>query len=139
MSFRELIVEVGADMENHGLGLFSPANPSNRTIYYGEMPADLEEGLLLIDVPSPPPEKYIDTEYLVIDIWAKSPHTERAQTLLRNVFNLYNRRNNYDLGSWHVYNSHALGGLIDADRDRQGGKLYRLSVQFISRNLSNIS
>lgn len=136
---RELIVEVAEDVANHGFGIFGTSNPDARTIFWGEMPATVVEGLLLVDSPSPAPEYYIDTEYLVIDFWAKSPNSDRAKALLRDIFNAYNRRYNWDTTNWHIYFSKALGSIVDVDRDRQGGKLVRLSVQFICRNLNNVS
>lgn len=146
---RELIVEVAEDAANHGFGVFGTNDPSLRTIFWGEMPASVRgidglehsipEGILLIDVSSPPPEQYIDTEHLIIDFWVKSPHSDRAKAMMRNIYNTYHRRNNWDTTNWHVYWSRALGNIIDADRDREGSKLLRLSIQFICRNLNNIS
>lgn len=136
---RELIYEVAIDIADHGFGVFGTSNPDNRTIFYGEMPDDAVEGLLLIQVPSPPPHQYIDTEYPVIDIWAKSPKTDRAYNLLRQVYNTYHRRYDWQTDNWHIYFSQALGNIVDVDRDRESGKLLRLSIQFISRNLNNIS
>jgi hypothetical protein len=136
---RELIHELAIDIANHGFGIFDTSTPSNRTIYVGELPQGVAEGLLLVAVPSPPPHQYVDTEYPVIDIWAVSPHTDRAYALLRQIFNTYHRRYDWDTTNWHVYFSQALGNIEDVDRDREGGKLFRLSVQFISRNINNIS
>lgn len=136
---RELIYEVAQDVANHGFGVFGTGNPDNRTIFWGEMPEDVAEGLLLVDVQSPPPHQYIDTEYLIIDFWAKSPHSDRAKTLLRQIFDTYHRRYHWDTANWHISFSQALGNIVDADRARDGGKLFRLSVQFICRNLNNVS
>lgn len=136
---RELIVELCEDIANHGFGTFGTVNPNDRTIFYGEMPDTVVEGLLLVAVPSPPPHQYVDTEYPIIDIWAKSPHTDRAYALLRNIYNTYHRRYGYQTTNWHIYFSQALGNIVDVDRDRESSKLLRLSIQFISRNLNNIS
>jgi hypothetical protein len=136
---RELIYEVAEHAANNGMGVFGTSNPDNRTIFWGEMPANTTEGLLLIDVPSPAPHVYVDTEYLIIDFWARSPDSDRAKALLRQVYNTYHRHYNWDTTNWHIYFSKALGNIIDADRDREGGKLLRLSIQFICRNLNNVS
>lgn len=137
--FDELIVEVCRDAASHGFGTFGTSDPDARTIFYGDMPDTVVEGILLIDVPSPPPEQYIDTEYLIIDFWAKSAHTERAKALLRDIYNTYHRRYNWDTDNWHIYWSKALGNISDGGRDSENSKLVRLSVQFMCRNLNNIS
>jgi hypothetical protein len=138
-TFKELEYEIAMDMHTAGLGVFSTANPASRTIYIGELPQDVTEAIMLINVPSPPPHQYIDTEYAIIDFWSRSPHTDRSKAQLRAVFERYHRRYHYDTGNWHVAFSQALGNIVDVDRDREGGKLYRLSVQFISRNLNHVS
>lgn len=148
--FRELEFEIAQDAQNHGLGIFATSNPALRTIFVGEMPdsvldpntqlqVSIPEAIMLIPVPSPPPHQYIDTEYPVIDFWARSPHSDRAKALLRLVYELYHRRGGYATPNWTIYNSMALGNIVDVDRDTEAGKLFRLSVQFRCRNLSHIS
>lgn len=139
MSFREIEYELAIDMANHGIGVFSTATPSSRTIFIGDIPQDVLEGIMLVAVPSPPPHQYIDTEYPIIDFWARSNHADRAKNLLRQVYELYHRRYAYSTDNWHISFSQALGPIVDVDRDREGGKLYRLSIQFISRNLTHVS
>lgn len=147
--FRELEYEIAQDLETHGIGIFSPADPSNRTIFIGELPDSVEstagvevpitDAILLIPVPSPGPHQYIDTEYPIIDFWARSPHSDRAKALLRQVFETYHRRAGYSTVNWHIYFSRALGTIVDVDRDSEAGKLFRLSVQFLCRNLNHVS
>lgn len=136
---KRLVKEVAQLCENYGIGVYSPADPANRTIYTGLAPDNLSEGIWLVEAPSPPPHHYVDTEYIVIDFWARSNHSDRAHALLEMVFNNLNRRYHYDTANWHIAFSHALGSIVDIDRDSEGGKLYRLSVQFICRNLNNLS
>ena len=135
---KALIKEIAELCENYQIGKFS-GPPSTRTIFVGELVEDAEEAIWLIEAPSPPPHSYVDTEYTVIDFWARSPHTDRAHALLELVYNNFNRRYGYQTANWTIYFSHALGSIIDVDRDREGGKLLRLSVQFICRNLNNLS
>lgn len=136
---KELEVEVAIDMHNAGLGVFSTATPSSRTIFINDTPQDVVEGMMLINVPSPPPHQYVDTEYPVIDFWAWSPHSDRAKLLLRNVFERYHRRAHWNSGNWYISFSQALGNIVDVDRDREASKLFRLSIQFICRNLNHVS
>lgn len=149
MSARQLAHEFAIDMALQGLGVFDNADPASRTIFYGELPAEvigldeqmhaIPEALLIVPVASPPPQQYIDTEYPIFDVWAKSPHTDRAYQMLQQVYDIYHRRYNWDTVNWHIYWSRALGSIVDADRDLEGGKLLRLSVQFVCRNLNTIS
>jgi hypothetical protein len=130
--------EVAQLCENFSIGKYS-GDGTDRTIFTGEIPADVIEAIWIVESPSPPPHSYVDTEYLVFDFWSRSPKSERAHALLEEVFNNFNRRYNYDTANWHIYFSHALGSIVDADRDAENGKLFRLSVQFICRNLNTIS
>jgi hypothetical protein len=136
---RELTQELAIDMANRGMGVFDTDDPTLRTIFVGDFPEGVKEGLFLVAVPSPPPEHYIDTQYPVIDVWARSPHSDRALALLRMVYDTYNRRYDWTTTNWHVYFSAVLGDIVDADRDSEGGKFFRLSIQFTCRNLNNIS
>lgn len=131
--------EVALDMQVAGLGIFATSTPASRNIFAGELPEGIAEGIYVLESPSPPPHQYIDTEYTVIDFWAVSAKTDRAHDLLERVFELYHRRYDWDTAHWHVFFSQALGSIVDVDRDQQRGKLFRLSIQFISRNLNHVS
>lgn len=139
MIFNELVFEIAQDMQNHGLGIFMTSNPDNRTIFTGEIPDSIPEAIMLVPVPSPPPHQYIDTEYPIIDFWARSPHSDRARALLRSIFETYHRRAGWGTANWHIYFSQALGNIVDVERDANASKLVRLSVQFYCRNLNHVS
>lgn len=133
-----LVKEIAQLCENYQIGKIS-GNGSDRTIFVGTLPETVIEGIFLIEAPSPPPHVYVGTEYTVLDFWARSPDTDRAHALLELVYDNFDRRYHYDTANWHIYFSHALGSIVDVDRDREGGKLFRLSVQFICRNLNTLS
>lgn len=135
---KRLIKEIAELCENFQIGKYS-GDGSDRTIFTGLLPDDATEALWLVEAPSPPPHSYVDTEYTVIDFWVRSPKTLRAHALLELVYNNFHRRYHYDTANWHIAFSHALGSIVDMDRDIEGGKLMRLSVQFICRNLNNLS
>lgn len=139
MSFKELEYELAIQLDSAGFGVFGAGPGETRNIYVGEWPEDLQEGILVMPVPSPPPHQYIDTEYKVVDFWARSPHSDRGKALLRQVFEYYDRRYAFSTGTWYVSFSRILGDIEDASRDIEGGKLFRLSIQFISRNLNHVS
>lgn len=131
--------EIAQLCHNAGIGVFSTANPNDRTIFVGEFPQGVNEGLYILEVNSPPPHEYVDTEYIVLDFWSRSSKTDRAHNLLELVQSNFHRRYDYNTANWHIYFSKAIGSIVDLDRDAENGKLFRLSVQFISRNLNNVS
>lgn len=149
LNSKRLVKEIAELCENFQIGIYSPADPGNRTIFTGELPektrnlagvdVPITEAIWLVEAPSPPPHDYVDTEYTVLDFWAISPKTARAHALLELVYNNFHRRYGYATANWTIYFSRALGSIVDVDRDRDGGKLLRLSVQFICRNLNNLS
>lgn len=135
---KRLVKELAELCENFGMGKYAGVDAGG-TIFTGELPAEVTEALWLVEAPAPPPHHYIDVEYPVIDFWARSPHTDRGHALLEQVYNSFHRRSSYDTLNWHISYSSALGNIVDVDRDAEGGKLFRLSVQFICRNLNNLS
>ena len=146
---KRLVKEIAQLCENFQIGTYMPADPGNRTIFTGELPdkvrdlsgneVEIKEAIWIIEVPSPPPHNYVDTEYTVLDFWARSPKTDRAHALLELVYNNFHRRYHYETANWHISFSRALGSIVDVDRDVEGGKLLRLSIQFICRNLNTLS
>ena len=134
-----LAAEIAEYIDGLGLGVFSTNNPSARTIFVGNFPQDPPEGIYIVQAVSPPPHEYVDTEYTVLDFYSISPHTDRGYALLQAVFDNLHRRGGYNTTNWNIYFSRALGSIVDIDRDREGSKLFRLSVQFICRNLNNVS
>lgn len=131
--------EIAQFCEDVGIGVFTTDNPAERSIFVGDVPEEPNEYLLIVQVPSPPPHQYIDTEYPIFDFWYRSPHSDIAYAKLETVFEALHRKHHYQLGNWWIELSRALGNTTDADRDLNGGKLFRLSVQFICRNLNHIS
>ena len=131
--------ELALMLQQWGVGTFTTSDESQRSIWWGEIPQGITEGLYMVAAASPPPHQYVDTEYPVIDFWYRSPSTAKAEEKMRLVFNLLHRRQNWQTANWHIYFSQALGAIVDVDRDDEGGKLLRLSVQFICRNLNNVS
>lgn len=138
LNSKMLAKEIAELCENFQIGTFSTATAANRTIFVGLLPDEAVEALWIVETPSPPPHNYVDTEYTVLDFWARSPKTDRAHAILELVYNNFHRRYGYETANWHIYFSRALGSIVDVDRE-EGGKLFRLSVQFICRNLNNVS
>lgn len=135
---RMLSKEIAQLCQNFGIGIFAGQDDGG-TLFVGELSELPPEAVWVVESPAPPPHTYIDTEYTILDFWSRSPHTDRGHALLELVYNSFHRRYSYDTANWHIAFSHALGSIVDVDRDREGGKLFRLSVQFICRNLNNLS
>lgn len=131
--------EIAQLCENYGIGKFASATGTDRTIFIGELPQTVNEGIFIIESASPPPHQYIATEYPILDFWSRSPETDRAHNLLELVYTNFHRASGRRTANWEIFYSHALGSIVDADRDAEGGKLYRLSVQFICRNLNVVN
>jgi len=131
--YADLVTELPALMQTMGLGTVAT------DLFAGELPQGVEKGFFIVSSPSPAPEKYIDHEYQVIDIWYRSPYTGEAMAKMRQAYNMFHRKYHYDTSNWHIFFSEALSGVQDFDRDQENGKLLRLSVQFMCRNLNSIS
>ena len=131
--------EIAEYLDANSIGVYSTTDPTTRTIFTGKLPAGVAEGINIVESASPPPHEYIDHEYPVLDFWARSDEPDRAHYLLEQVYNLLHRHLGFSTANWYIYNSSALGAIVDVDEDREAGKLYRLSVQFICRNLNNVS
>lgn len=136
---RRLIKEIAQLCENFNIGVYAATDPADRTIFTGELPDFATEAIWLVESIGPPPHKYIGTEYIIIDFWARSAKTSRAHALLDLVQINFHRRYAYETANWHIAFSHAIGTIVDVDRDQENGKLFRLSVQFICRNLNIVS
>lgn len=139
MSSKMLVREIAQLCQTAGIGTFGTSNPDNRNIYVGLMPEDVTNGIWLVESPSPPPHQYVDTEYPVIDFWSMHAKTDLAHEKLEQVYNYFHRKYHYETANWHISFSQALGSIVDVDRSPEASKLFRLSVQFICRNLNNLS
>jgi hypothetical protein len=136
---KRLVKEIAELCENFNIGVYATTDPTLRTIFTGELPENAVEAIWLVESPSPPPHNYIATEYTVIDFWSRSPKTARGHALLDLVYSNFHRRHHYQTANWDIEFSRALGNIVDVDRDSENGKLFRLSVQFICRNLNIVS
>lgn len=131
--YTPLITEVAELVRERALGTVGV------DIFVGELPQDVTKGFFLVSAPSPAPHQYLDTEYTVIDFWYRTPSTAEGYEKMEQLKNAFHRRENYQTANWHIYFSEVLGSISDVDRDKEGGKLLRLSIQFICRNLNGIS
>lgn len=119
-------------------------NGDSADLRVGELPRDLD-GVYAIDAPTIEPDKETPIIYSTIDFWARYKNTETAYAKLNEIYDVLDRMYEYfpnngtSESSFEVYFSHALGQIEDNDRDAEGGKLLKLSVIFIYRNVDTIS
>lgn len=103
---------------------------------------DITDALYMIEMPGPlgqDEDMYLDTETAKFDMWASSSSSTTAKTLLRQVYDILERKGNYALVNWYVYFSYADGTIRPESRGREGNRLYSQSWTIKCRNLNNIS
>lgn len=132
-SLTPLIDELADHLSAAGLGAVGSK------IYLGEMPETASDALLIVELPGPPPDMYVETETHLFDFWVRSGDTHQAYAMMQQVYEVFQRKANYTLTNWYIYFSYASATIRDEDRDREGDKLLALTVTFITRNLNHIS
>lgn len=130
---QDIAQEIMEFLEARGIGTLGT------DMFIGTLPEEVTSGLYIVAAPSPAPHQYLDTLSIDYDFWYRHPKSNLAYQKLMDVYNLLHRKENWNTDNYHVYFSHALGQIKDNDRDREGGKLYSLSVQFIARNTNIVS
>lgn len=100
----------------------------------GELPRGTD-GVFAVASPSPEPDMDTLVEYHNVDFWARNKNTSTALDQMREIYELFHQNHHYVTTNFEVYFSHALGQIEDQDRDLEGGKLLRLSIMFITRQL----
>jgi len=98
-----LIEEIADLLEDEGVGVVGA------TMFIGDIAATEENGLYMVNDPSPEPG------------YAK----------LEEVQDALHKRANYTLTNYHVFFSHNLGMIEDMDRDVQRRKINKLTMRFI--------
>lgn len=106
----------------------------NTNLKAGELVRDVD-GVFAVPSPSPEPDRDVIYETHIIDFWARNKNTATAYEQLRTIYNLFHQNHHYPTNLYLIEYSHALGQPEDQDRDAEGGKLLRLSVEFLIRQL----
>lgn len=120
-----LIEEIADLLASQGVGTV------NTDIFIGDIEHNKENGLFLINEPSPEPNQAIQIYDQVIGFWSRYKKTNLGYSKLKSVQDVLHQRSNYTLASYHVFFSHNLGMIDDMDRDVQERKLHKLSMRFI--------
>lgn len=96
-------------------------------------------GLYIVASTADEPDKYVETQYAMVEFFAAAPSPLDAYNRLMSIKKHLHRRGNYDLTNFEVYFSHAVTDVEDMDRDQEGRSLQRLSMRFVYRDLNIIS
>lgn len=107
--------------------------------YIGELGAEQPDGIVLVTGISEAPDNELDTEYQVIDFYARYNNSESGYNKLKDIYDLLHRKTHYTFDIYGVYLSEALGQIEDMDRDLNQRKIWRLSVRFLYHRLTNVS
>lgn len=128
-----IIEEIADYLEDNGIGTVGT------NIFLGELPFDKSEIISLVNSPSPEPNKAIPYYEQRVDVWARYADYSDGYAKLQSIMDLLHQKEHYELPSFHVYLSFALGMIDDFDRDTERRHIFKLSLSFIYRNASDIS
>lgn len=82
---------------------------------------------------------YQGLRYETLDFWVRDISYEAGYNIARGIIDHLHRLTNYETENYHIYFSHALGGVEGLDRDNEGKRVFKCSIRFIFRDLSDIS
>lgn len=130
MSF---ISELSDLLEDEGAGTLGT------DLFIGEIPNDINNGVMLVAVPTIVQDPWQELRTSDVDFWARNEVSPTAYDKLQYIWDLLHRRANYDLPSYHVFISSAQSQIEDLDKDSNGRKLHKLKMRFTFRVEQEIS
>lgn len=113
---------------------FTYGSGTDKNLKVGDLTSDVD-GVRAIATPAAAPEREIPVEFYNVDFWAVNRNTNTAMLDLREIFDLFHQKADYQLDDFLVEFSEAVGVIEDLDRDGQNRKLLRLSLKFTTINL----
>lgn len=122
-----ILNDLGEYLEDNGLGVVG------EDIFIGELPLETNNCLGLTFAVSPAPNKSIPYYNQQVDIWARYSVYDQGLEKLQHIFDFFHKKENYQMGSFHVYLSYAAGMIDDLDRDAERRHLFKLSLVFVYR------
>jgi hypothetical protein len=137
MDGTDFIREIAHRLQSAGLG--TVWNGTTGDIWVGDIPSEGGDVLMVMPDPSNAPDMELNTEYQTISFWTRYSNSKAGRDKLRQIYNLFHRAHHYDLDSYSVDYSHALGQVEDMDRDTEMRKLQKLSIRFIYHSLDYVS
>lgn len=108
-------------------------------LFIGQLPGNVENGIMLVAVPSPEPDKETGIEYQDFEVWTRYKESQTGYDKLDAIFDILSRKNDFTFPNYYIYFSQARGRINDLDRDIEGRKLFNLAFRFTYRNLDLVS
>jgi hypothetical protein len=84
---------------------------------------------------SPPPDKWIDTEWYDIDFWGVNTDGDRAKSDLRSIQEMFHQKEYLHTEHFRIYAASAGGQINDLDVDVENRQLFRLTMMFTTASL----
>lgn len=134
-----LIREIAGAIQTAGHGTLRTSGQPGGDMFVGELPNEPDNAILLVTAPSDPPDQYLETQYLTIDVWVRNKSTQAAYVKLEDIYKFLHRKANFDLASYYVHFVHAVSSEDDMEKDASKRKLFRQSYRCIYRNKSIVS
>lgn len=99
-------------------------------LFLGEMIRDTN-GVYMVERGGEEPDRYTPVEYCNIDFFVIDENSEHAYNRLNELYEFLHQRHHYNLLSYTVHFSHALGRMDDLDRSAENKKIFRQGFRFI--------
>lgn len=99
------------------------------TLMIGEMIRGTD-GVFIVEGVSDPPDVYqTSLEYHSIDFWSQNKAWKNAWSDLNEIYELLHTQSNIQIGDWYVWLTKAISQLADLDRNVEGQKQYKFTVE----------
>lgn len=99
------------------------------TLLVGEL-LRATEGVFMLTGSNVEPDRYLPTFNETIDFWSAYKKSDEGYDKLKEIYFYFHRKEHYTLDSYKIYYSNALGQIMDFDRDAEGRKLWKLTIDF---------
>ena len=111
-------------LEDNGFGTMG------QNVFYAFQPPDPDECITVLDGPGHVPPVHVPLRYPVFQVLFRANDYEPAIAEAQSVLNLLHAKENYPLGSWWVYLSHAESEPVGIGIDEGGRHEVSLNIGF---------
>jgi hypothetical protein len=125
--------EIANYLAANGIGTVS------EDIFVGHFTVDPDSCTMIFGAGAAEQEKYLDTQYTVVDVWTRSQSskTKEGELRLYTIYQLLHQMQNYPIGdNFYVYFAYATSQVQDMDRDNQQRKLLKITFRFMYRDMN---
>lgn len=132
-----LALEVAEYLVANGIG-----TQMGTDVFVGHFSVDPDQATMVFGAEAAQQEKYLDTQYTVIDVWCRSEASQTAECEQRayNIFQLLHQLANIQIGAnFYLYYMNATSNIQDMDRDNQARKLLKVTFRAMYRDTNGVS